>query len=232
MQKYIVKINSPCNQDWSQIKVNQAGRFCELCSKNVVDFTSYSDSRLQETLLKSDNSICGKLKASQLNRALNSQKATNKLSRLISVLTGLTFMIASKEGLANDNTERIHIDSSFTNQPSFKSELELHRDSMQYHISGVVYEAETNKTLQGATITIKGNNYGISTRSDGTFNLNIPESLLKKELTIVVSFVGFKTQEFVINNQMLPLKKNIYLELSDDVLGGLVIIREKKWWQR
>ena len=52
-------------------------------------------------------------------------------------------------------------------------------------ISGTVFEADTDKTLPGANVIIKGTQTGQSTGTDGTFTINAQEGDI-----LVISFVG------------------------------------------
>lgn len=63
-------------------------------------------------------------------------------------------------------------------------------------ITGTVISGEDNSPLPGATVTIKGTQQGTTTDVEGKFSLSVPENGI-----IVVSFVGFLTEEIAITNQ-------------------------------
>ncbi len=78
-------------------------------------------------------------------------------------------------------------------------------------ITGTVTDLEANETLPGATVLIKGTAKGTATDLDGRFSLKVaPE-----DKTLVVSFVGFDTQEVAIgdesvfNFQLMPTKTSL-----------------------
>jgi hypothetical protein len=66
----ILKIDEPCNENWEVMSAVQKGRFCNVCSKDVIDFTKFTDDEIVEYFqrrsdIKSEK-ICGRFKASQI----------------------------------------------------------------------------------------------------------------------------------------------------------------------
>ncbi|GAA4809759.1 TonB-dependent receptor [Litoribaculum gwangyangense] len=66
----------------------------------------------------------------------------------------------------------------------------------QVQISGKVVD-QNNQPLPGANILEKGTSYGTQTDFDGAFNLN----LNNQNATLIVSYIGYKTQEVSVNGQ-------------------------------
>ncbi len=66
----------------------------------------------------------------------------------------------------------------------------------QRQITGKVVASDNDSSVTGATITVKGRNTSTITGSDGSFSLSVtPNSIL------VISSIGFLTQEFPVGNQ-------------------------------
>lgn len=80
MKKAIkISIPEPCHEDWNQMTPTEQGKFCAQCSKDVVDFTKMSDEAIFKTAT-SGNNLCGRFKASQLQREIKlERKTTNSL---------------------------------------------------------------------------------------------------------------------------------------------------------
>ncbi|MGV3642342.1 MAG: SusC/RagA family TonB-linked outer membrane protein [Adhaeribacter sp.] len=57
--------------------------------------------------------------------------------------------------------------------------------------------SETGEGLPGVTVVVKGTTNGASTDGTGNFSLNVPSGAT----TLVVSFVGYVTQEVAVNNR-------------------------------
>ncbi|NSL90855.1 TonB-dependent receptor [Chitinophaga solisilvae] len=63
-------------------------------------------------------------------------------------------------------------------------------------ITGKITNGNGGQPLPGVTISIKGTNRGTVSNADGGFTLTAPENS-----TLVVSFIGFTTQEIPVNNR-------------------------------
>lgn len=65
---YAISIPKPCHEDWSKMTPNEKGRFCQSCSKTVVDFTKMDVDEIQKYIHNNKNQrICGHIKQSQLS---------------------------------------------------------------------------------------------------------------------------------------------------------------------
>ncbi len=65
-------------------------------------------------------------------------------------------------------------------------------------VTGKVIDARTGKNLIGATVTIKGTTNGATTNQNGQFTLITGQKL---PFTLVVSYVGYQTQETILTQQ-------------------------------
>jgi iron complex outermembrane receptor protein len=83
-------------------------------------------------------------------------------------------------------------------------------------ISGTVTEAETNQPLPGANVIIKGTSTGTTSDFDGNYQLDVDDF----PVTIVISSVGFTTQEIEVSG---PQTINIALE-EGMLLDEIVIV--------
>lgn len=83
-------------------------------------------------------------------------------------------------------------------------------------VSGRVIDANDGKTLPGVTIAVKNATTGTTTDIDGNYSLNV-----ERGTTLVVSFIGYTTQEIVIGDQAVV---NIVMESSVTLLEEAVVI--------
>lgn len=70
MKKASVYIPEPCHENWSGMTPTEQGKFCGKCKKEVIDFTDYSDEKLENTLLdlyQQRNNVCGRFNNHQLS---------------------------------------------------------------------------------------------------------------------------------------------------------------------
>lgn len=93
--------------------------------------------------------------------------------------------------------------------------IPLYAFSQSVVIRGIVKDAR-GETVIGASVVEKGTTHGTITDLDGNFELQVD---LKS--TLVVSFVGFKTQEIPVNGKT---SFNIILKEDTEVLDEVVVI--------
>lgn len=85
-------------------------------------------------------------------------------------------------------------------------------------ITGKVIDKNNSTPLAGATISIKGSSRSTSSSADGTFSLSVPPG----KTTVVISSVGFPTQERKINSGEGAIL--ITLEETPRQLGEVVVV--------
>lgn len=93
-------------------------------------------------------------------------------------------------------------------------------------VSGSVTSGEDQSTIPGANILVKGTQLGTITDAQGNFNLQVPQS----DATLVVSFVGFETQEVAVNgrNTIDVVLPSDATQLSEIVVTALGVEKDKK----
>jgi len=82
-------------------------------------------------------------------------------------------------------------------------------------ITGTVTAKEDGLPIPGATVKLKGTQAGTQTNTAGKFTLSVPDGA-----TIVVSFVGYTTQQIAVGNQSAI---NVSLVASAGQLGEVVV---------
>jgi hypothetical protein len=66
--KLKISIPTPCHENWNAMTPTEKGRFCDSCSKVVVDFTKMNAPQIQHYFSENKNqNTCGHFKKSQLN---------------------------------------------------------------------------------------------------------------------------------------------------------------------
>ncbi len=97
-----------------------------------------------------------------------------------------------------------------------KKQQETPSKLIEIDISGVVRDSETGETLPAVSIFVKGTSIGVTSNSDGEFELTVPDN----SETLVFRFVGYKTLEVPISGNMtnLDIEMELDLVLIDDVV--------------
>ena len=96
------------------------------------------------------------------------------------------------------------------------SESETIEQQKGIRVSGTVIDKEKN-TLPGVNIMVKGSSGGTITDIDGHFYIEVPD----KSSILVITYVGFKTQEILVGNNI-----NFNITLLEDVeaLDEVVVV--------
>ncbi len=94
----------------------------------------------------------------------------------------------------------------------------------QKAITGTVLSSEDSSPLPGASIVVKGTTIGASTEIDGKFTINVPQDAT----TLVVSFIGFQSQEVAITGSPLTIVLQAGATLDEFVVTALGITRSEK----
>ncbi len=140
----------------------------------------------------------------------------NISTRSILMLLSMCFIQYSAKGFSPEGI--VHAASPLTvNGHSLNARLLKNgvTDFTAKTITGTVTDSK-GTPLQGVTVLVKGTKKGTSTDESGHFSIDAPENG-----TLVVSFVGYITQEVSINNQA-----NIYIVLvnANSELNEVVVI--------
>jgi len=90
--------------------------------------------------------------------------------------------------------------------------------AQQTTITGAVTNSNNGEKMAGVTVSVKGALSGAITDASGNFRLHTARSL---PLTLVFSYVGFKSEEVTVSNAGEPV--NVMLS-STEVLGQEVVV--------
>jgi len=215
MKNLKITIPEPCHEDWSKMTKTNKGKFCNSCTKEVFDFTTFSDEQLIKQFGKQGD-LCGRFTTNQLDRSLVLQrkKQHNYLSYAFSGIFSL-LLLNSSPSKAQEKPKTIQTNKKFISIP-----LQNTRVTNNITVTGKVLD-EANLPLPGATVLIKGTLNGTTTDFDGVFSLDC-----KKTDILVFSYVGYFEQEF-------PVKKAIHVNLAldkslrDVVVTSLGFVKKK-----
>lgn len=83
-------------------------------------------------------------------------------------------------------------------------------------VTGKVTDSK-GETLPGVSIKLKGTSAGVSSGTDGRFSINVPDN----NSTLVVTYIGFVTQEVAVNNQT---SVDITLVSDQQALDEVVVV--------
>ncbi|MFL5765575.1 MAG: hypothetical protein ACJ77K_16640 [Bacteroidia bacterium] len=114
-QNFHIEIARPCRAGWENMEEAESGRFCNECSKIVIDFTQMSTDEIKSYFLNhKDQKICGhfissqvirgnKFQRSLVNLYERSEKISYRLPRIAAIVILSALMTAA--GCKSDHTE-------------------------------------------------------------------------------------------------------------------------------
>ncbi|MBC8756230.1 carboxypeptidase-like regulatory domain-containing protein [Kordia sp. YSTF-M3] len=214
-----VSIPKPCHENWNNMTPTEKGKFCGVCTKEVVDFAADSDEEII-TYFSNHRNICGRFHVSQLDRKLiaDRKKRNHWLSYAASFLLPMALFSQEKpqktgkvskiETIDISNFKSLHI-SSLQRKGTTNTTLQNERFTVT-----VIVTDDAGLPLPGATVLIKGTGIGKTTDFDGKYQLDV-----KAGDILVISYVGFASKEIKINENRREY--NALLEY-DDTIGMMV----------
>jgi len=239
MSQYLLRIPEPCQESWEKMETGEGGKFCQQCSKNIIDFTTMSDEQVVRVLQNNKSGLCGRFANQQLNRFLGTPtKPTSK--NWMSMLAGLALMSQSEKANASNKTI-INNHPTVLGEKSLETTVSISKnlstcDTTAVTVSGKVVD-DKGEGVGFASVIIKGTNRGVQCDAEGRFQLKITWHV--DTLWLVASAVGFETANIsVVSLDQEPLKEDLIIMLTlremTVTVGAVVTVRRKKlrkWWQ-
>jgi len=218
-----IQIPKPCSQNPRNFYPTGKGGFCQSCQKEVVDFRKMSHKEVLNFIGKNPHSTCGVFLKKQVETV--TVKNENKKLGPLWILSFMGLLGITTPSYSQ--TLNTPIQEQTTQTAS--SNTSKHTSQAGRIVRGKIFSAEDKGELPGVTILIKGTKIGTATNLDGEFVLEIPDSIKKNKIRLIISFVGFTIQE-----EKVSLKENsvnigsVYLQEDQSVLGPYGIITPKK----
>jgi hypothetical protein len=67
-KKHKISIINPCIENWNNMTVADKGRFCDACSKKVIDFTEMTEKEIITYLKNKKGDTCGRFESKQVEK--------------------------------------------------------------------------------------------------------------------------------------------------------------------
>lgn len=227
-------IPKPCHENWNAFTPTRKGGFCQSCSKEVIDFTRYTDEQVKEYFRSLPQNTCGRFRPNQLKTyTLVEPSPAPRLTWLSVFLSSIMLFFTTRfmqaQSLPKPNTEQVHIKTEINQQTS---------NARKQLITGVVKSTEDGTPLPGVNVVLKGTVNGTVTDANGEFELQIAK--LTGNEVLVFSFIGLKTIEYPLGSLQPPQKLMVEMELDTAVLAGEIIMGgigtrkislRRLWWR-
>jgi len=238
-----ISVPKPCSENWNAMSPQAQGRFCESCATTVVDFNSFTDEQLKAYFIQKSGKTCGRFSHSQLNNPIflgESPKPNFFVKALASLalLSGLASQVQAQSNSENQVPTQQLIERIRGNKPKMvaKQPEKVSGDSLV--ISGKVIDKSVNEPLPFVPVMIKGTSFTAISLVDGSFKLSVPADLLPDTIIIQTKYIGYDTNEVLVDRNKILSQYNIFLAGALKGLAEIIVVNEgsgnffqKTWWK-
>jgi len=241
MPKPVIHVPHPCRVDWAALQFSATGRYCAACEKNVIDFADKTDAEILAVLAGAGSSaLCGRFAARQLNRPLELPKT--QLHWRAGLAAALTLWgikdSAGAPAPALITVEQVGKDS----EEEFLQPNLVTTGADTIVIKGVVLDSATHQGMPGATVLLKGTQYGMAADINGRFSLAIAaDQWHGKQVAIRFMAVGYFNEEIVVTETSATVELGEIIlrvdpvamqEASNIIVGGVCVTQPWPWHPR
>jgi CarboxypepD_reg-like domain/Secretion system C-terminal sorting domain len=223
MQKIQLSIPGPCHQNWNEMTPTQQGRFCNSCAKQVVDFSTMSDTQVLHyfSSIKNEN-VCGRAYPDQLERAITMPKEhKKKLYWYWNYITMLFLFFSKTNTVKAQGGIKVVVESKHDAAKQdriTKGEIAVNTNRI---IKGKIID-EAGQPLAGVSVIIKDSKHGTIADTNGFYSIsaNTQKDILK------ISAVGFVSKEIKLAslNHFDIILTKMEMQMMGDVVvtvGGI-----------
>jgi len=215
-----ITIAKPCTQNWAEMQKEADFGFCTVCSKNVIDFTNYSNAEIISVLTQASASVCGRLSVMQLNQ-LNHYLIVKPANRnWIKYLGVLAIGAAIFSQDASAAIPRVATEISIgTGEKRAEKPLVVNK------ITGRILDPN-KKPVAGIRLVILNTPYYATTDENGQY-----EILLKNNLNVKnnkLSVQSARNSAILIIKYTKVKQNDIMLKDEPMIMGEIVIPTPKK----
>ena len=223
-KKIEFRVPHPCHENWDRMLESERGRFCNACSKTVVDFSVMSDQEVLEYFSSRSGNICGRFAPEQLHRGIDlpGKQKTNTWNYGWNFFLA-TFMSAS----AMKAQSRYKENKVSISKPAVPTQQNVTMGivAVQFlpEISLKVLNERDGAPVPFATVRILPTNKTFT--ADDTGNVFIHRSEFKKGSVVEITSIGFEKEsasldpDFVIGQNVSFFLKQRAHELEPVVLS-------------
>jgi len=165
-------IANPCHQNWYTMSPTEKGRFCQSCTKEVIDFSKMSDETFLEFFKEKKTGLCGNFRSDQVDVPRKDYFGI-ALSKLKVAAISIFALLLSKASITKvnaqtvaDNNKKIPADEKST----------VKKDFIVYNFTGNVVTRKDSDAMASVLITVHKNGNVIAegyTDNEGNFTIYV-----------------------------------------------------------
>lgn len=241
-----LEISTPCDTDLEEMQKTSSGFFCDSCAKNVIDFSDKSNYEISKfiTEAKDKDSICARLKTTQLEEEFSILEPANPVSSLkYAVAVAASILLASN--VSGQEKPAPRIEQAQPNESFALGKIlyqEPVRQTVSFVLKGKILDINTKKPIDDKrfskiTLYVAGAEQSVEIDlKTGVFSLPITIDKNQKELHLNFSSNDYyldKSYTIDLNTiRKNTLSLNFYIDPKDfrmfKIAGGLGIIYQNK----
>jgi hypothetical protein len=209
-----ITLDKPCSQNWDALPNRGEGKFCEHCSKTLLDFTSLSDEELFRKIRTASANVCGRVSPHQLNRNMlvgnPERKASSFWNRVLAAAL-LYFLGRNPADAATSSKQQATCQVANNTVDGEENKVDrVGKAPVLWIIKGRVIDSLSKEPLPYTPVSLKGTKIGVMTDVDGKFYITVPDSLQGQSVSLVVKYIGYHPKEMVIQ----PFNSPVLFELQ------------------
>lgn len=198
MAKYLhIHVYNPCSENWESMNEQGNGRFCNTCSKTVVDFSGMSDEQLLNFFKNNSKPVCGLFHTEQVEKNIPIREPKKNWVKYLLQVSIPALLLGLKTGaqdLLNNKTA-----THFTCR---KTATAFPADKLI--VEGTIRN-ESGEPIPAASVMIAGTDKGIAADSNGIFRIKLEAT----ERTLEISSVGYEKKNVAVNSCRLEVQLNV-----------------------
>jgi hypothetical protein len=223
-----IEIKKPCTENWDKMTASGQDKFCQSCSKIVIDFTQYSDEEILDYFNQQKHKkTCGRFDKTQLH-AINTQltiDTKNHTNPFLMPILATTLLVTS----ACNTPKKLEKTTCEKPISSVKIiEYGINSDTLSTtKIIGKVLDK--NEPLISASVYIENSKIGTRTNFDGKFELIVAKTP-NETANLKIEYIGYQSITMPLENIK---NKEIEINLVEDenLLGDIVVVKIP-WYER
>jgi len=216
MQKLQLSIPEPCHENWQQMTPTEQGRFCNACAKEVIDFSTMTDTQVLNYFTSlTHEKVCGRALPEQLDRTLSRPETPKKKLLWYWNYVVMFFMIFTKGNNAHAQTPfKPATELTPVNSTDLRGQM-IAIEGKRI-INGKVIDIDGNP-VSFASIKIKGTRTGVSADANGAYSIAVNSNSI-----LIISGAGYKETEAPVGN--LNVISTVMEKATGSFIEGAIVI--------
>jgi len=156
-KRFTISIPEPCSENWNEMSATEQGKFCAHCQKNVIDFSSKTDTEIANFVKNNKGIFCGRFAETQLEKEFiyTEQEKYSNLKYAAALAFGL---LTVENTFAQNNKPKVEIVNKNQYPICLNAVDSIKNDSIN-EFEVVITAPKVTRQIQGGAILIETTNF-------------------------------------------------------------------------